>query len=213
MWPDPWRKSQPSCQKKFKIRTHFYSILWSSKLGSYQTTTSPSLACCPIKTVGGVKYTLAGEENTTKFGCIDSCVYTEENESTRVCFSQGNETAVCDKGNLWIMILTNMWLQMLIWMKSSSVVSILIWMEFLVPVLLFLVYTVKSWRIWLQSATVLRNAGMHQLKSADGGQSIRIQEPAISFQTTAASPTPYVGMQSAVMDMLMTAPTVGEQTK
>ena len=53
-------------------------------------------ACCPRKIVGGVAYKLVEEDvNTSMFGCMNSCVYTQLGEGDRVCFRKGEHSVQC----------------------------------------------------------------------------------------------------------------------
>ena len=36
---------------------------------------APTSTCCPGKTVGGTRFDLVQEEDTTQFGCTENCVY------------------------------------------------------------------------------------------------------------------------------------------
>ena len=50
--------------------------------------------CCTNKTVGVVDYTLMGVEDTTSYGCLDTCVYTTQ-QGGKFCFRAGTEAATC----------------------------------------------------------------------------------------------------------------------
>merc|ERR1712106_713641 len=52
--------------------------------------------CCKQKKVGGVPYTLIAEEDTSRHGCKNNCVYQEiGNNGSRICFKQGNHDVEC----------------------------------------------------------------------------------------------------------------------
>ena len=56
--------------------------------------------CCDEKTVGGVKYLKLGEEDTTNFGCENSCVYTNPDIlGSKYCFKKGDLSVDCGKKN------------------------------------------------------------------------------------------------------------------
>ena len=62
-----------------------------------QSTSSP---CCASKMVGGSFYILSGQEDTSKWGCKDSCVYTSFNGG-KVCFKAGgSQMATCLDGGM-----------------------------------------------------------------------------------------------------------------
>ena len=51
--------------------------------------------CCTKKTVGAVDYTLMGVEDTSSYGCLDTCVYTSVQNGGKFCFSAGSEASMC----------------------------------------------------------------------------------------------------------------------
>jgi len=55
-------------------------------------------SCCVKKTVGGVAYTLVSEDDTTKYGCQENCIYTRDNQpgGTQICFKAGDLEPVCN---------------------------------------------------------------------------------------------------------------------
>jgi len=55
--------------------------------------------CCRQKNVGGKSYTLlSGAGDTSKYGCKDSCVYTDDKDG-RFCFKSGSEQSECKDGS------------------------------------------------------------------------------------------------------------------
>ena len=56
-------------------------------------------SCCVKKTVGGVPYTLVSEDNTTKYGCKDNCIYTRDDQpgGIQICFKAGYLETVCNQ--------------------------------------------------------------------------------------------------------------------
>ena len=55
-------------------------------------------SCCVKKTVGGVAYTLVSEDDTTKYGCKENCIYTRDDQpgGTQICFRAGDLESVCN---------------------------------------------------------------------------------------------------------------------
>ena len=55
-------------------------------------------SCCVKKTVGGVAYTLVTEEDTTKYGCNENCIYSRDGQpgGTQFCFKAGDLESVCN---------------------------------------------------------------------------------------------------------------------
>jgi len=55
-------------------------------------------SCCVKKTVGGVAYTLVTEEDTTKYGCKENCIYSRDDQpgGTQFCFKAGDLESVCN---------------------------------------------------------------------------------------------------------------------
>ena len=55
-------------------------------------------SCCVKKTVGGVPYTLVSENDTTKYGCEENCIYTRDDQpgGTQICFRGGDLESVCN---------------------------------------------------------------------------------------------------------------------
>jgi len=55
-------------------------------------------SCCVKKTVGGVAYTLVSENDTTKYGCEENCIYTRDDQpgGTQICFRAGDLESVCN---------------------------------------------------------------------------------------------------------------------
>ena len=51
--------------------------------------------CCTNKTVGSVDYTLTGVEDTSSYGCLDTCVYTSVQIGGKFCFSSGPDVTTC----------------------------------------------------------------------------------------------------------------------
>ena len=53
--------------------------------------------CCSRKTVGGISYSLIGDQDTSQFGCISQCVYGKDEDSTgnKYCFKSGTLEVVC----------------------------------------------------------------------------------------------------------------------
>jgi len=56
--------------------------------------------CCERKTVGDKSYTLVKSGGTVPSGCLNSCLYTPDDDpSINVCFGLGNETSTCIGGS------------------------------------------------------------------------------------------------------------------
>merc|ERR1711953_7044 len=56
--------------------------------------------CCERKTVGDKSYTLVKSGGTIPSGCLNSCLYTPDDDpSINVCFGLGNETSTCIGGS------------------------------------------------------------------------------------------------------------------
>ena len=55
-------------------------------------------SCCVKKTVGGVAYTLVSEDDTTKYGCEENCIYTRDDQpgGKQICFKAGDLESVCN---------------------------------------------------------------------------------------------------------------------
>ena len=55
-------------------------------------------SCCVKKTVGGVHYTLVTEDDTTKYGCQENCIYTRDDQpgGFQICFRAGDLESVCN---------------------------------------------------------------------------------------------------------------------
>ena len=52
--------------------------------------------CCKEKTVGGVKYRKTGDEDTSKFGCVENCAYEKvDSPGPKFCFKNGNLKVKC----------------------------------------------------------------------------------------------------------------------
>jgi len=59
-------------------------------------TGSGSPNCCAKKTVGDKSYTFVREDDdTASFGCVDNCVYQQENGGDLFCFKAGNLQSAC----------------------------------------------------------------------------------------------------------------------
>merc|ERR1711915_251680 len=71
-------------------------LLSSTLLGSASGASSPD--CCRFKEVGGVKYSLAGIQDTSAYNCLSPCVYMladDINRSEKYCFAAGDLEVVC----------------------------------------------------------------------------------------------------------------------
>merc|ERR1719244_1292375 len=71
-------------------------LLSSTLLGSASGASSPD--CCRFKEVGGVKYALAGIQDTSAYNCLSPCVYMmadDINRSEKYCFAAGDLEVVC----------------------------------------------------------------------------------------------------------------------
>merc|ERR1711915_906653 len=71
-------------------------LLSSTLLGSASGASSPD--CCRFKEVGGVKYSLAGIQDTSAYNCLSPCVYMladDINRSEKFCFAAGDLEVVC----------------------------------------------------------------------------------------------------------------------
>jgi len=70
-------------------------------------------SCCVKKTVGGVAYTLVSEDDTTKYGCQENCIYTRDDQpgGTQICFRAGDLESVCnpDKDEDAVLIVSGQW--------------------------------------------------------------------------------------------------------
>ena len=55
-------------------------------------------SCCVKKTVGGVLYTLVSEDDTTKYGCQENCIYTRDDQPDGIqfCFKAGDLESACN---------------------------------------------------------------------------------------------------------------------
>ena len=57
--------------------------------------------CCDKKTVGQYSYSLASVGGNVPAGCLNSCVYTQDNDPDKMfCFGRGTETVTC-QGNIY----------------------------------------------------------------------------------------------------------------
>ena len=56
-------------------------------------------SCCVKKTVGGVPYTLVSEDDTTKYGRQENCIYTRDDQpgGIQICFKAGDLESVCNQ--------------------------------------------------------------------------------------------------------------------
>merc|ERR1712142_23873 len=78
------------------------TILSITLVIGFTTGATHGEACCKEKIVGGIKYRKVGEENTSKYGCQENCVYEKTNSSTsaKYCFAPGDLEVECgDNGN------------------------------------------------------------------------------------------------------------------
>jgi len=74
----------------------FVSILVFALLFGVIDPNPNRASCCNKKTVGGVAYTLIGQEDTHSYGCLDDCVYKrDDKEGSKICFSPGDMQPTC----------------------------------------------------------------------------------------------------------------------
>ena len=67
-------------------------------MGSYEK-------CCDKKKVGKISYTLAWTGGEVPANCLNSCVYTQDDDPSKMfCFASGYEIVTCRKGMLYSFI-------------------------------------------------------------------------------------------------------------
>merc|ERR1711915_106205 len=59
--------------------------------------------CCDSKTVGNSIYYLVNEQDTSRYGCLNDCIYEKAGEQgSRFCFSAGNLTSTCGPAPMFV---------------------------------------------------------------------------------------------------------------
>ena len=72
------------------------SHVWTLQLSIYSMTGIPDTKCCFKKEVGGIRYVLVAEEDTSALGCNANCIYAQDSDpESRYCFMAGALPVSC----------------------------------------------------------------------------------------------------------------------